>query len=70
MSEDHKGRNEGNLTRRRLLQRLGLGAAVASLAYASPLLLPLSEASASRGSWGSRRRHRRGPGKPHPHHHE
>ena len=52
LKADPEATDEG---RRRLLQRLGLGAAVATLAYTSPLLLDLSEASASRGSRGSRR---------------
>lgn len=70
--KDDKDRSEAkNHSRRQLLQRLGLGAAVATLAYGSPLLLDLSEASASRGSWGSRgrRRGRGSRGRPFHHHH-
>jgi len=67
LKADPEATDEG---RRRLLQRLGLGAAVATLAYTSPLLLDLSEASASRGSRGSRRsRGSRGRHFHHHHHH-
>ncbi|WP_366554885.1 twin-arginine translocation signal domain-containing protein [Aquibaculum sediminis] len=76
MSDKNDAPKSTQQTRRQLLQRLGLGAAAAGLAYASPVLLDLNKASASRGSWGSRdswgsRHHRgsygsRGRGRRHP----